>query len=65
MSTDRASWQDTKKFYLKIFSVIDEDVNGYLSDKEFKKFLISCDIQVTWNIVEAVSVQWDQMIDFK
>jgi len=23
-----------------------EDVNGYLSDREFKKFLITCDIQV-------------------
>jgi Ca2+-binding EF-hand superfamily protein len=46
MYSERASWQDTKKFYLKIFSAIDEDVNGYLSDKEFKKFLISCDIQV-------------------
>ncbi len=46
MDQSRESWQDTKSFYLKIFSAIDEDVNGYLSDKEFKKFLISCDIQV-------------------
>ena len=37
---------ETKKFYLKIFTSIDEDVNGYLSDREFKKFLISCDIPV-------------------
>ena len=46
MTQNRASWQDTVKFYKKIFSAIDEDVNGYLSDREFKKFLISCDIQV-------------------
>jgi hypothetical protein len=38
---------ETKKFYLKIFEAIDEDVNGYLSDREFKKFLISIDIQVS------------------
>jgi len=37
---------ETKKFYLKIFEAIDDDVNGYLSDREFKKFLISIDIQV-------------------
>ncbi len=37
---------EAKKFFLKIFEAIDEDVNGYLSDKEFKKFIISCDIQV-------------------
>ena len=46
MDPNNANWRDSKKFYLKIFSAIDEDVNGYLSDKEFKKFLISCDIQV-------------------
>lgn len=46
MAFDAQSWEDTKKFYLKIFSAIDEDVNGYLSDREFKKFLISADIQV-------------------
>jgi len=37
---------EKKKFYLKIFTSIDEDVNGYLSDRELKKFLISCDIPV-------------------
>ena len=46
MDPNSEHWRDSKKFYLKIFSAIDEDVNGYLSDKEFKKFLISCDIQV-------------------
>jgi hypothetical protein len=46
MDPSRESWQATKRFYQKIFTAIDEDGNGYLSDKEFKKFLISCDIQV-------------------
>jgi hypothetical protein len=51
MSLDSQSWEDAKKFYLKIFSAIDEDLNGYLSDKEFKKFLISADIQVEIHIL--------------
>ena len=56
MNKNRASWQDTVKFYKKIFSAIDEDVNGYLSDREFKKFLISCDIQVLHIVVTLSSV---------
>jgi len=46
MDQSLENWGETKIFYRKIFSAIDEDMNGYLSDKEFKKFLISCDIQV-------------------
>jgi len=46
MTSHAQNWEETKKFYLKIFSAIDEDVNGFLSDREFKKFLISADIQV-------------------
>ena len=46
MGESEESWQETLKFYKKIFSAVDEDVNGYLSDKEFKKFLILSDIQV-------------------
>jgi len=42
------SFLEAKKIFLKIFEAIDEDVNGYLSDKEFKKFIISCDIQVKY-----------------
>jgi len=47
MNNNDETWADIKNFYLKVFSSIDEDVNGFLSDKEFKKFLISCDIQVS------------------
>jgi Ca2+-binding EF-hand superfamily protein len=46
MDKNSENWEETKNFYRKVFSSIDEDLNGYLSDKEFKKFLMTCDIQV-------------------
>ena len=36
-----------KKLYRDVFSAIDEDMNGFLSDREFKKFIISSGIQVS------------------
>ena len=46
MDKNLENWEERKNFYRKVFSSIDEDLNGYLSDKEFKKFLMTCDIQV-------------------